>query len=86
MNKQDTIDMLEFAGVDITKGKAKALIEGWGASGQKRQQEEMNKEKKQYREKIKQDNPDALKAYDAWCAKGVRGSAAAKKAVDKGMP
>ena len=27
MNKQDLKEMLDFAGVDITKGKAKALIE-----------------------------------------------------------
>ena len=46
----------------------------------------MDKEDKQYREKIKKDNPDALKAYEAWRKKGMRGSAAAENAVKKGMP
>ncbi len=140
MNKQETKEMLEMAGVDITHGKAKALIEaatdgkdmvkcpdclgkggykqkhgaedewdhcptcdgkkvvtqrqyddyagideGWGASAQKRDKADMDKENTEHRQRIEKDHPEALKAYDAWRAKGFRGSAAAKKAVN-GMP
>jgi len=134
MNKQELKEMLDFAGVDTTKGKAKALIEakdsdqvtcpechgkgmtrqshegemewdhcptcdgkktiskkaamneGWGAAGQKRQQDEMGKEAEKHREEIKQNHPDASKAFEAWLKRGFRGEAAAKRAIKQGMP
>jgi len=62
-----------------------SVEEGWGASGQKRQQEEMKAEIAEYREKIKKEKPNELENYDAWVNKTGRRGKAAYDTVLKGQ-